>query len=183
MPQTVSTFGSPLHPTRIVENPDAVDNTVLQFFLDYWRKGRGDATLPLNAAFDPKVVRGHLQWVTTADALPDYSDFRFRVVSSRAGAYFLGESTGKTIRETYADVDKAFGDGVLWVYRRACETRAPVRVTGSSSRIKRIFFPSYDSLYLPYSSDGERPDRVVGIFWYDRVQMVNHPSTLVAAAR
>jgi hypothetical protein len=183
MPQTVHLVGDPQHPTRLIDDPDDTANPVLDFFLDYWRRSRGDAPLPLNTTFDPKVIRQHLQWVTSADALPDYEDFRFRVVASRTADYFLGNGTGKTIREAYAGIEKDFVESVLQLYRRASKARVPLRLTGPSSQIRSIYFPSYDSLYLPYSSDGVRTDRVVNIFWYDKIELIRRAATMAEAAR
>src|SRR6185295_4979011 len=99
--------------------------------------------------------------------LPDCSDFRFRVVGSRVAEYFLGNATGKTIREAFAGVDKEFIDATVWLYRRSCSERIPIRLTGPSSRHQSIYFPNYDALYLPYSSDGEHADRVINVFTFN----------------
>jgi len=165
--------GDPKNPTRLVEDPDAVDHPVLAFFLEYWKAKRGAAALPLRSSFDPREVRGNLQWVSTADATGD--DFRFRVVVTRAADYFLADGTGKTTREAFADADAGLRDGILWLMQRTCALKCPIRVTGPSSRWKSTFYPAYDTLYLPYSSDGETADRVVSVFTFDRARMYLRP--------
>jgi hypothetical protein len=177
MPQRVQKLGDPEHPTWLVEDPTAIENTVLSFFLEYWRRTRRAGLVPLKGSFVPQEVRGHLQWVTSADALPGNSDFRYRVVGSRICDYFLGSGRAKTIREAYASADKAFVDGVLSLYRHACETGLPIRVTGPASRYRNIFFPSYESLYLPYATSGEHADHVVCIFWYNQRQLADRMSS------
>jgi hypothetical protein len=171
MAQNVLKIGDRQNPTWLVEDPDSLENPVLTFFLNYWRDKRFGATLPLHSSFVPKEIRGHLQWVVTIDVRP--GDFRFRLVGTRASEYFLGDGTGKTVREAYAGVDEAFVAGVEWMYRRTCELKLPLRLTGPSSRYHNIFFPAFDSLYLPYSSDGEQVDRIVNIFWYNRNQIAD----------
>ena len=171
MTQQIHKVGDASNPSWLVENPDSVDNEVLSFFLEYWRSGRKGMPLPLRESFVPREVRGHLQWVVMADAVPQTTEFRYRLVGSRASEYFLGDGTGKTIREAFAGVDESFVAGVEWIYRRVCEARFPIRMSGPSSRWASVYFPSYDALYLPYSSDGEQADRVLNIFWYSRTQM------------
>jgi len=176
MPQRVQKLGDPQHPTWLVEDPTAIENAVLSFFLEYWRSKRRGSLVPLESSFVPQEVRGHLPWVTSADALPGNTDFRYRVVGTRVSDYFFGSGKGKTIREAYAGADKAFVDGVLSLYRHTCEAGVPVRVTGPASRYLNIFFPSYESLYLPYSTDGTHADHVVCIFWYDQRQLTDRMS-------
>jgi hypothetical protein len=101
MVETVQMVGDLERPSTLVSNPEAIDNPILDFFLTYWRTKRGDAVLPLRDSFVPKEVRGHLPWVVVADALPDYLDFRYRVVGSHVCRYFLSDGTGKTVHEAF----------------------------------------------------------------------------------
>ena len=171
MAQKVLKVGDPENPSWLTEDPDSIDNPVLEFFRNYWRDKRGAATLPLNASFVPKEIRGHLHWVVLVDVLP--KDFRFRLVGTRASEYFIGDGTGMTLREAYAGVEEAFVSGVEWMFRRTCELRRPIRLGAPASRYQGIYYPSFDSLYLPYSSDGDTVDRLVNIFWYNRNQIAN----------
>lgn len=167
MSEHVQLVGDRVNPARLVENPQSIDNPILAFFENYWRESCLGAPLPLRASFTPQKVRGNLPWVVVADALPDHSDFRFRVIGSRVAEYFLGNGTGKTIREAFAGVEAEFVDATVWLYRRSCTRRIPIRLTGPSSRHESIYFPNYDTLYLPYSSDGEHADRVINVFTFN----------------
>lgn len=173
MTEHVQMVGDRFRPTRLVENPTRIENPILAFFLDFWRENCRDGLLPLSASFTPQKIRGNLPWVVMADALPDCSDFRFRVVGSRAAEYFLGNGTGKTIREAFAGVDQAFIEATLWLYRRTCSERFPMRLTGPSSTYRQIYFPNYDALYLPYSTDGNHADRVVNIFTFNHDEIAH----------
>jgi hypothetical protein len=51
--------------------------------------------------------------------------------------------------------------------RQACVERVPIRLTGPSSKWNEIYFPDFDALYFPYSSDGEAADRVITIFTFN----------------
>ena len=151
----------------LVVNPQAVDNPVLDFFLDYWRTKCGNATLPLHNDFVPRDVGKHLPWVVVVDALPHYIDFRYRVVGTFVCRYFVLDGTGKTVREAFAGAPKEIADNTIAVYRQTCIERTPVRLTAPSSKWDEMYFPDFDVLYLPYSSDGETADRVVNIFTFN----------------
>lgn len=154
---------------RLIEDPDAIDQPVLRFFLEYWNAKRGSRALPPPASFVPGEVRGNLAWVTLIDVLsPEEGEFRYRVVGSRVADYFLRDGTGKTVRAALAGVDAGFVESALSLLRRTCALRRPLRLTGPSSRWNKVFFPSYDNLYLPYASDGETVDRIVNVFTFDR---------------
>ena len=160
----VHTFGDVDRRTVVYEDPDEVGQPVLAFFLNYWRsKLRG--RLPAPGDFIPKEVSTNLSWVIAADVLPGLGDFRYRVVGSAVCEYFLGDGTGKTVSEAFARQEVR--DAVLWLYRLACEVRRPIRCTGPSSISDDVFFPAYDSLYLPYARDGHVVDRLVTAFVFN----------------
>jgi len=144
------------------EDPCNAEHPVSAFFLDYWRSKLRGRKFPLVADFVPKEVRSHLSSVVLIDALPDYSDFRYRLVGSSVCEYFLANCTGKTVSEVFAS--ERVARGIASVYRRACELEKPLRVTGPQISVSDVFFPTYDCLYLPYSSDGRRVDRLVNTF-------------------
>ena len=171
MAERIQMVGDRLRPTRLIVAPEEIENPILAFFLNYWRESLCGASLPLRTSFTPQKVRGNLPWVVTADALPDCSDFRFRVVGSRVAEYFLGNGTGKLIREAFDGADEGFVDATLWLYKRTCSERTPIRLTGPSSTYKHTYFPNFDALYLPYSSDGERTDRIVNVFTFNYAEL------------
>jgi hypothetical protein len=168
MTQAVEMVGDPAQPSTLVVDPDAVENPILEFFLNYWRAKRSSATLPTRASFAPQEVRGHLPWVVVVDAMENFADFRYRVVGSYVARYFLGDSTGKTAREAFATWGSEAVEDVVSLYARACVTRAPVRLTGPAIALEKLLLPDFDTIYLPYSSDGETPDRVVNVFTFNR---------------
>jgi len=165
--ERIRILGDPACPTRIVENPEDIDNPILAFFLSLWRSDREGCALPLRSSFVPQKIRGNLRWVVLADALPNYDDFRFRVVGTNVSQYFLSDGTGKTLREVFTGQDQIVAAGTLWVYQRACLKRTPIRVTGPDNTFKGVFFPNFDAAYLPYSSDGLRADHIVNVFTFN----------------
>jgi hypothetical protein len=167
MAEQIRVLGDPAHPTTIVEDPTEIDNPIISFFLTYWRAERGSQPLPLRNSFSPREVRASLPSVAVADALPNYYDFRYRIVGSRISRYFLGDSRGRTLREVFVGENQTLGEGALWVYRRACLKRVPLRVTGPHNTFRGTIFPDFDALYLPYSSEGTIADRIVNVFTFD----------------
>lgn len=166
MAERIQIFGDAERPTLVCEDPDGVADPVLGFFLSYWQhKCRGD-DVPLIADFVPKEVRSNLRWVVLIDALPGYDDFRYRLVGSSVCEYFLGDGTGRTIREAFAGMG-GLAEGIIDLCRRACVQGRPIRVTGPSNVVKDVFFPPYDSLYLPYASRGQEVDRIVNTFVFN----------------
>lgn len=167
MAESKQILGDPTRPTTLVSDPESIDNPILGFFLAYWRAKRGTASLPLHSDFRPQEVRGHLPWVVVADALPNFEDFRYRVVGSHVCRYFLGDGTGKTVRESLGIASKEIAEGTVQLYRQACKTRTSLRLTGPASRLDEIYFPDFDTAYFPYSLDGHTADRIVNVFTFN----------------
>jgi hypothetical protein len=162
----IQSLGDPHRPTILCEDPDEVEEPVLAFFLSYWQRKLGGRDFPLVTDFVPREVRSNLRWVVLIDALPDYADFRYRLVGSSVCEYFLGDGTGKTVREAFA-INSGLAEGIIQLCRRACVLGRPIRCTGPSAIVADMFFPNYDSLYLPYSTDGKKADRLVNTFVFN----------------
>lgn len=163
----IQQFGDSRRPTVIYEDPDEIPDPVLAYFLSYWRIKAHENKLPMAADFVPQEVRSNLRWVVVIDALPDYADFRYRVVGSSVCEYFLGDGTGKTVREAFESLGER-AEGLVNLYRRVCVGGRPLRMTSPSTIVNDIYFPEYDSLYLPYTTDGQRADRLINAFVFNR---------------
>jgi hypothetical protein len=174
MTERVHNVGDPMRPARLVENPQSTDNPILTFFLSYWHQKRIGSSIPTHSSFNPKEIRGHLPWVVVVDALPDFEDFRYRVVGTNVCRYYLADGTGKLIREAFAGLEQGteIAEGTLALYRHACVTREPFSYTGPSSVYRDIYYPDFDALYLPYSADGMAANRVVNVFTFNYQKFV-----------
>ena len=172
--------GDRARPTRVVEDPVEIDNPILAFFLAYWRDKREGGMLPRYANFALKENKAHLSWVVVVEALPAYTDFRYRVVGTRVTQYFLSDGTGKTVRQAFADMESNFVEGIVWLNRQACIERSPIRLTGPATVLNEIYFPDYDTIYLPYSSDGTTADKVVNVFTFNH-QKIHDRHTVPAS--
>jgi hypothetical protein len=152
----------------VTENPPATDNPILDFFYGYWRERCGTRTMPSRGAIVPADLKKYLGWLCFVEALPEYHDFRFRLVGSRVAEYFLSDATGLTVREAYgaAKAGRVATDSVLWIFRKTCLARVPMRVTGGGGDWRGHFFPDYDALYLPLSENGVTANMVMCSFTF-----------------
>ena len=128
---------------RVTENPSATDNPILDYFLAYWAAKRGPRLMPSRADIVPAELKEYLGWLCFIEALPGQEDFRFRLIGSRVAEYFLADVTGKTVREAYeaARAVRVEIDSVLWILRKTCTARTPMRVTGGGGKRGR-FYPT-----------------------------------------
>jgi hypothetical protein len=107
---SMTSFASP---PRLIQNPDSIDNPTLDFFIRYWNEKRGGRAMPSRASFEMREIKDYVGWICLLNALPDFRDFRYRLVGSRVADYFLGDGTGKTIREVFSGADKPLGQAML----------------------------------------------------------------------
>jgi len=152
---------------RMEENPASTGNPVLDFFLRYWNEKRGDRAMPSRAAIDMREIKEHLGWICLLDALPGFADFRYRLVGSRITDYFLGDGTGKTVSEAFEGPDTALAEAALWVYRKCCMDRQPVRIISPCADWHGRYIPGNDALYMPLAADGETADKILAVFTFD----------------
>ena len=125
--------------------------------------------MPSRGDIKPGEVKSYLGWLCFMEALPDYCDFRFRLIGSRVAEYFLGEATGLTVKEAYAAANASAEAtaNVLWILRKTCRARHPIRVTGEGGQWCGHFYPDYDALYLPLAEDGETSNMVMCAFTFN----------------
>ena len=152
---------------RLDFDPQEIDNPVLSFFFNLWNARRGDRAMPARAQFTMRDMAPHLGWVSFIDVLPKLEEFRFRLVGSRVAQYFLGDGTGKTVREAFAGSPPRFVENVLKLYRAPCTTKRPVRIIGPGGFLKDVYFPDYDALYLPLAEDGANVNMLMNVFTFD----------------
>ena len=148
--------GDKERPSRVVLDPAALDNPGFGDFLAYWEDKRRDGAVPQYETFNPRDLRRQLGFLVITEALPDFADFRYRLVGSKVTRYFLTDTTGKTVREAFGGV---LGDFLVAINRQACVEGIPVRLTGPTAIIGNVFFPRYD---LPATCPGRadlRPTR------------------------
>jgi hypothetical protein len=147
-------------------DPQHLTHPVLSFLKTYWDGKRGARAMPTRADIKPADMKEHLGWIVLLDALPDFSDFRFRTIGTRVTQYFLADSTGKTLSEAFGQYGDTVVSGVLAVHRRAAEGKVAVRAHGGAGWLGRSFL-DFDALFLPLSDDGAVANMLLGAFTFD----------------
>lgn len=164
-------------PAHTTTAPETLENPTLAAVYAYWLAKCDGRTMPARADINPVELREHLGWIMMIEVMDDFADFRYRLIGTKAARYFLTNSTGRTVSETYAPFGAAAADGVKAVYRQAARDKTVVRAEGEASWISDWTedarnFPYYDSLYLPLSDDGETCNILMAVFTFDYADVV-----------
>ena len=80
-------------------DPPRSDKPALAFLRDYWDQKREQRPMPARADINPAEMKKHIRAIVLVEALPDYADFRYRMIGSDVTEHMLGDATGKTVRE------------------------------------------------------------------------------------
>lgn len=158
-------------------DPHNLQNPALKFLKAYWDAKRGARAMPARADISPADMKEHLGWIVLLDALPGFSDFRFRTIGTRVTQYFLADSTGKTLSEAFGAYGPEIVGGVLAVHRRAAQDKVVVRAYGGAGWLGRSFL-DFDALFLPLSDDGVTTNMVLGAFTFDVSQLLQSRATM-----
>jgi hypothetical protein len=152
-------------------DPQNLQNPVLSFLKSYWDSKRGGRPMPTRADIKPADMKEHLGWIILLDALPDFSDFRYRTIGTRVTQYFLADSTGKTLSEAFGMYGEAAVNGVTATHRKAARDQVAVRCYGGAGWIGRSFM-DFDALFLPLSDDGVTANMILSAFTFDLAKLL-----------
>jgi hypothetical protein len=148
-------------------NPATLDHPTLAFLRDYWDKKRGTRAMPSRADISPSELREHLGWVIIVEVLPEFADFRYKLIGTLVAQYWLMDSTGKTVGEAFALSGEAAAKGVQSIFRKCARDRVIVRSFGGAGWIARGY-EEFDSICLPLSDDGENVNMILHAFVFDK---------------
>jgi hypothetical protein len=145
--------------------PVRAERPELQFLFDYWQARRGDRVLPSRADLNIRDLKAQLGWVSMLDVLPAENDFRYRLIGTRVVAYFAADPTGRTVTEAFSPVPAA-GAMVLTLLRMVAAQRVVIRTWGNLAWMGNDF-EDFESLFLPFSDDGETVNMIMNPFVFD----------------
>ena len=146
---------SSLFPGVSVEfDPPRSSKPALAFLKDYWDKKRGGRAMPSRADIIPSEMKQHIRTIVLVDVLPDFADFRYRMIGSDVTEHMLGDATGKTLRAAFARYGQAAVDGAILGYAHVARKKIVMRLHGSAEWLHQSHL-DFDSLHLPLSDDGE----------------------------
>lgn len=142
-----------------------LEHPVLVALLDIWRGHADDRAMPDFSAFDavkiPPAILPHLYLID--DLENEEPRPRWRLLGTHTTTKLGRDNTGKHFDEIYSAEDaRDMTIPVLWVM----EKRAPARITGLTLYANKEWL-RYECIYLPYSSDGEKVDLILGGVVYD----------------
>jgi hypothetical protein len=162
-------MGASVSETGVTAAVEASDNAVHAAIHTYWNVQRGDRQMPRRSQMRPGDMKDHLGWLSILEALPDYRDFRYRLLGSRVTQYFGGDSTGHTLREIYGltTVKPERIDDLVTMHKVVCTNALPLRLRGAAGVWGGRTHPKYDSLYLPLADETGAPKLVLMAFTFD----------------
>jgi len=152
-------------------NPKHLQNPILSFLLQYWESKRRERALPSRADIKPAEMKEYLGWIILIDALPDFGDFRFRMIGTRVSQYFLADATGQTMREAFAPYGEPVVNSVIATHRKTARDKVVVRAYGGAGWLGRSFL-DFDAIYLPLADDGENVNMILSAFTFDAAELI-----------
>ena len=139
----------------IVGDLRALGSPTLAFFFQLWDRKRCGRTIPARIDVQPSDLKPQLTHALIMEALPGFTDFRFRLIGTGVAQHVLADATGKTLREMGALVNATdtHTDKVVGLYRKTCEDQAPLLIHSDAGSLRGKFYPGFDAIYLPLSDD------------------------------
>jgi hypothetical protein len=147
-------------------NPTQLVNPALAFLKTYWEQKRNGRAMPTRADIKPSEMKQHLGWVALVDALPGFSDFRYRTIGTRLSPYFAPDSTGKSIRDVFGPFGETVVNAMLAPYRKAGRDQVVVHAWGAADWMGRAFL-DLESIYMPLSDDGLTANMVLSAVTFE----------------
>lgn len=160
-----------LDKVRAEINPVNLENETLAFLLGYWNAKRGVRAMPSRGDLKVSELKEHLGWVMIVEVMPDFADFRYRLIGTLVTQYFLADGTGKTVKQMYEKDNPAAGNGISAIFRKCARDRVVVRAYGDAGWIGDGF-EGFDCICLPLSEDGENVNMILHAFVFNRSEVL-----------
>ncbi|HEY2035067.1 MAG TPA: PAS domain-containing protein [Rhizomicrobium sp.] len=141
-------------------DPSQLANPVLAFLKDYWDQKRGTRPMPSRADVNPAEMKQYIRAIVLVDALPDYADFRYRMIGTNVTDHMLSDATGKTVREAMNRYGEGVGDNAVAAYAHLARNRLVMRLSGSAAWLQLPHL-DFEALHLPLSDDGENVNMII----------------------
>lgn len=144
-------------------DPADIAPPILRPVLDYWARQRGARPMPARLDIDPLDLKAFLPHLFLIEPLPGAA-FRYRLLGSEITERHGRNSTGKTVRETYADVP-ALADWITGMLLAVTTSKQPVLATAPLRAVRKEHIFA-ESLHLPLSDDGIDVTMIFGAVRY-----------------
>lgn len=146
-----------------IVDPRDIAPPILRPVLDYWEMKRAGRRMPTRHDIEPLELKPYLRHLFLTEALPG-DEFRFRLLGSEITERYGRNSTGKTIREAYAE-QPAIADWLTGMYLAVTTHKVPVLATGTLGALRREHIFS-EALHMPLSDDGDNVSMIFGVARY-----------------
>jgi hypothetical protein len=144
-------------------DPAGVSPPILRPVLEYWDRKRGMRVMPRRGDIEPLELKPYLRHLFLIEPLPG-EEFRYRLIGSEITERHGCNSTGKRIREIYADIP-AIAHWFTTMLLAVTTRQRPVLATGTLSAIGKDHVLS-EALHLPLSDDGVTVTMIFGATRY-----------------
>lgn len=149
-------------------DPRELTHPTLTFLCDYWNAKKDGRAMPSRADINPSELKDHLGWVIMVEVLPEFADFRYRLIGTLVTQYYLEDTTGKTVSEAFGRPGaEAARKGVLAMFRKCARDCVTLRVFGDPGWIAPGF-EEFESICLPLSDDGVHCNMILHAFVFNR---------------
>ncbi len=132
----------------------------IQAIFDYWRRIHPAQGLPGRQHFDPVDIPALLANVYLIDVAQDGAEFIFRLMGTRAEAFFGGNYTGKPVQNAYVTDHKSrtYADIAAML-----QDRLPRWRRGPTYYVRNRELAMVERLYVPLARDGKTVDMILGL--------------------
>jgi hypothetical protein len=141
-------------------DPPRSSKPALAFLKDYWDAKRGARAMPSRADINPAEMKQHIRAIVLVDALPDYSDFRYRMIGGDVTEHMLGDATGKTVLEAMVRYGDEQAKAAVAAYAHMARNHLIMRLHGSAAWLGHPHL-DFDTIHLPLSDDGEHVNMII----------------------
>lgn len=179
----------PFHETAkpASENPDAIEGLGGQHVAlndlhhplnrngyALWQATAGARRFPARVEFTPRILRDYLRNLALVRVLDGGKDFEFRIVGDAIVSAQGGMMQGHTCSELDV-VLPGYGMVLGAVFRRVCETKAPLALRGAYVRRADDMAILHESLVLPLGADETAVDHilVLGVYGHTLEELLH----------
>lgn len=141
-------------------DPSRSSKPALAFLQDYWNAKRAARAMPARADINPAEMKAHIRAMVLVDALPGFTDFRYRMIGSDVTEHMLSDATGKTLREVFIRYGEQALEGAIAGYAHVARNKVIMRLYGSAAWLHHPHL-DFDSLHFPLSDDGENVNMIL----------------------
>lgn len=152
-------------------DPAPLEHPTLAFLKTYWDSKRGDRAMPARAELRPAEMKQYVRSLVLVDALPGFTDFRYRTIGTDVTELIFANATGKTVSEAFAPLGQEAVDLAIAGYRKVAEDHVALRAYGSAAWLG-LPHMDFDSLHLPLSDDGRSVNMIISAASYTQASHI-----------